>query len=71
MALAADGLHPSFSGGSIRSWNLYNSLLDLRRLLCGEWQDYALPPPAREPQQVATYAQVETLHRVSNTRLAK
>ncbi|KAH9382600.1 hypothetical protein HPB48_015737 [Haemaphysalis longicornis] len=39
------------------AWNLYTFLLELRRPMFVDWQDYASPSPAREMQQQPTFAQ--------------
>ncbi|KAH9375622.1 hypothetical protein HPB48_015286 [Haemaphysalis longicornis] len=57
MVLAADGLHPSFGGVSVMVWNLYSFLLEFRRPMFADWQDYASPSPNRETQQEPTFAQ--------------
>ncbi|KAH9362678.1 hypothetical protein HPB48_001225 [Haemaphysalis longicornis] len=54
MVLAADGLHPNFTGVSLLSWNLYNLLLRIRKPQIGDWRDHALPrvtvqPPPTSP----------------------
>ncbi|KAH9379283.1 hypothetical protein HPB48_007824 [Haemaphysalis longicornis] len=49
MVLAADGLHPNFTGVSLLSWNLYNLLLRTRKPQIGDWRDDALPRATIQP----------------------
>lgn len=43
MVLAADGLHPNFTGVSLLSWNVQNLLLRTRKPHMKDWREYVLP----------------------------
>ncbi|KAH8009886.1 hypothetical protein HPB51_021684 [Rhipicephalus microplus] len=57
--LAADGLHPSFTGVSLLAWNIYNLLLDVRLSYITNWLDHARQPEveAYELRETPSYSQ--------------
>ncbi|KAH6930433.1 hypothetical protein HPB50_013542 [Hyalomma asiaticum] len=58
MVLAADGVHPSFGGVSLLTWNIYYLTLQSRKPVVYNWRDYAELAEDDDRQVTDSYARV-------------
>ncbi|KAH6946411.1 hypothetical protein HPB50_013255 [Hyalomma asiaticum] len=58
MVFAADGVHPSFGGVSLLTWNIYNLILQLEKPVVYNWRDCAVLAEDDDRQVTDSYARV-------------